>query len=695
MFAATVMLPLWVSAEENHAEDAEQLKATSKGNPRSTTNGKSNKLTADTASKYAGGALPQPAIEIIEIEPCESSEYGHGDRFAVDSCEQGLPDGYMIGKIFQRPLHNQGVCFEAIESPPVPTIYQTPDSQQNLIKKYPTPIHWTGPGLELSADVKWDQDASAAAAAYNTANGANIVIKDDPTYQVATVDSYHPQWEAFGGWPWRSSAVKQTYDSRGQQQEPGYLTDVYNFVDGPYLRPATWPWGHATHGYQKTVTWEWAIEVVSTGCRKGRYMKDQNNDDVWECYATGTNRADYTDDTYWISDIVDTIGLPAGNDFGYYDTELREHVENLPAPKQLPGSKPADCSGFLRGCESVTPFNRELAETPAVDPVPGSVSKRFPVFWRAWEMWGIHTKTVPPPGTDSVIAYLIDEKNVGWLDQTHSYYLSYYTCFAARNARPWVSWEVAVPWPRQVPVDDEFDYTKVLGDTLEPPEPQTLFGWTNHDKPTIPERESPPVHVPIPLFDAGSGASGGKTATPDGNWWAAVRSTYRTETDKNGNVTYPDCLPMGKVPVCLAETLRPWRAIWYIEPPPDNVRGAFTPTPRDVRVCAYSDGAAPLRNDEPREQRNPSPNRVPSKNYYQVVVEPPLPGQRSMMHTLPSLADKEQWVQEWLYGQGFSRHEGQDQQDPDRYCWYAWRQAQNDADGSKASWQWNGWQPPT
>ena len=695
---ATVTMPLWVAAEDNEPPvdaSVDQLVAKFSYGSRASTDPSSNKLTADTKSKHAGGSIPQPRLHKVEEEPCATSKYGSDGRFAVDSCEPGLPDGYRIGKLFQRPLHNQGVCFDKIDSPPfAPTIYEVPDSRRPLLPKYPFPSDWTTE-LYVSRDVRWDQPASAAAAAYNGANDTNIVIKDDPAYQVATYDSYHKVWEGYGAWPWRSSAVKTVYDSRQQQQEPGYL--LYLFDDGPYLSPATWPWSQVTHGYQKTVTWDWNIVVTSTGCTQGRYVKDENGDPVWECQATGTNRAFYTDTTYWHSEIVDTLGLPAGRDFSYYDTKLEKHVKALPPTKDYPGSKPPRCSGFLKGCESSFQRNTESAETPSTDPVPSRVSDRFPVFWRAWEMWGVHTKTVPPPGTDSVIAYLIDEKKVDWLDQTHSYYLSYYTCFAARNGRPWMSWEVAVPWPRQAPLDDEFNFIRVLGDTLEPPEPQTLFGWTNRDKPTIPEQESPPVHVPIPLFDVGSGITNDKEVAPDGNWWAAVRSTHRTVTDPSGDIEYLDCVPMGKVPVCLAETLRPWRAIWYIEPPPENVRNDFTPAPRDVRTCAYSDGETPLRDDQLRERRNPSPNAVPLKDYYQVVVDPPLPGQRAMMHTLPALSktDRQRWVQEWLYGQGSSRNEGQDQQDPDRYCWYAWHQAKTTQTGSRASWRWNGSRLPT
>ena len=305
--------------------------------------------------------------------------------------------------------------------------------------------------------------------------------------------------------------------------------------------------------------------------------------------------------------------------------------------------------------------------TPPVTSSARTDAALLPAFWKIYEEFGTFKENTT--GTPETIAQL-KKQGVSWLDVTRAedYTLSNYDCISARNGADFLVWKVAVPFPRLPGRPWSFMNadSAVVGDYLLPPDPQSIPGMHTASVGLDP-RAAPPVHVPMPMFDVGSGVDLSPPA-PDGNWWATVGSI-------DDEI---DCVN-ASVPICLAKAMRPWRAIWYVEPPPVGTIDPTTPrVPSDVRVCYYSDSETySLLADSPREQTNTS-------GHYQVVLDTP-PGNRSMMHTLPDLTpgDLEGWLTHWLYGTGsnLARAYGQDQVDPDRYCWYKWYQAQNDVDG--------------
>ena len=310
-----------------------------------------------------------------------------------------------------------------------------------------------------------------------------------------------------------------------------------------------------------------------------------------------------------------------------------------------------------------------------------------------WELWGDYEST-DDPVTQNILVELkegpdgdVGPLGIGWIDLNYEdYKVDYFDCYSTRNGGWDRSWRVAVPYPRKVPTSVDgrpgrSDSALVKTPVLEP-HPQSISGMFT-DSRTPRSDSAPPVHVPIPIFDIGSGVKDNPIA-PDGNWWAVVRSIPPTQDPVTLQWEYINCVDVGGIPVCLAEAYRPWRAIWYIEPPPDDVTATPQPdpTPRDVRVCAYSTSSThSLLADQSHEQANWS-------HPYQVAVDTYLPD-AAMMHTLrdsrvPYPSHLFDWLEDWLYGTGsnLARSRGQDQVDPDRYCWYKWFQAHNTFDGA-------------
>ena len=453
-------------------------------------------------------------------------------------------------------------------------------------------------------------------------------------------------------------------------------------------------------GFRKKVTWKWDFHVELWGQPEIETCTDDNNDgdtdDPGECVTTLDPSEqiidfDYSEDKFRWTPIMYNTPLSEGQPAGNYAQWLKDEVQDRNyMPLFTPATPtPLDlgCFSGYQNCSQTASHSLtvEREKTPEARS-PYTEGTNVPAFWTMFENWGTHVETLRQDQDEGVINDLttVKKQGVKWLDLTQDpaatpqklYSMSYFNCQIARNGGTLWAWKVGVPFPRYPGANrDLSDYTDaIVGAPIEPPEPQSLPGLKNEisESSQWNAQQAIPVHIPVPLYDIGSGASAGTTASPDGNWWATVGSIPDEA----------DCAQMGFVPVCLAQTARPWRAIWYIEPPPTNPLAAFDPTPRDVRVCGYSTSSLSFLNDTPREIDT-------AASHYQVDADTRIGDRGSMMHRLDrartgtATTAIRTWLQKWLYGTGTvqSRHRGQDQQNPDRYCWYQWNQAQNRDDG--------------
>ena len=577
-------------------------------------------------------------------------------------------DGYAYGYNINNNLENQRVCFSELREDPEPSVY--------FIENRKVPVNTTltltqALVLGLPNPNVFGEPLDDAITQYNADRTVDIggVQTADAAYEVATI----PDYSNTGYVNLRGSLV-QYYD----WPYTAYPPDMGNGK----IHPIRMRWSEDVMGMDRTDTWTWTwtwtVDVYNTydtcypypdppggewcGTVRGAYQFSYN--------TTTSRSASAETPTHTQANPPLGPGLSPWN----YFNALWLRTNNEPAPSQPAApNRRVPCSGT--SCSS----SLDSTDVTYQKGAPSWFDARtdwdyLPAFWKVYQEYGIRDRT--EQGNAEHITQLSNQ-GVDWLDpaRAEDYQITYFLCEAARNGGVFEAWEVGVPFPRLGPSSWTFTTADnaVAGNYLLPPDPQSIPGM--HTALHTPGAQSaPPVHVPVPLFDVGSGVNL-NPPTPDGEWWATV-GTIDDEMD---------CVN-ATVPICLAKATRPWRAIWYIEAPPSasvfttggQIPSTHPRTPSDVRACYYSNSAtANLLDDIPVESSS-------SGGEYQVAVPVPA-GAGSMMHTLPGLSDnaKIEWLTDWLYGTGsnLARAYGQDQVDPDRYCWYKWYQAQNDLDG--------------
>ena len=640
--------------------------------------------TADPDSPYV---TPRPALDVIARwnNSTHTEELGEVPCVGFDTIGGLVPenicasyDGYVFGWQVNNHLRNQRVCFDTIGEDPEPSIYYVKDvdisnRDDELSPSDATELLINGVGYPAP----YGEPLTDAVRHFNRDRNPDIggVEPADRLYDVATIPNYVPRRGVIPIVNWSVDYYHWPYTA--------YPPDMGNGVIWPTERV----WSDDLLGMDRTDRWTWQWRYVVT-----RYERE------WECvpnptpldpdnmdcrWVVGDVRSGYPRNvtlraSAWNSTPVFTEGDPPlgpGRDPGDYFSAIWTRTDNEPIPRPpAPSRRSPNCTSPY--CTSSYIGANVIYDKGSVDWFDaGTVTVGLPAFWKVWQEWGTHEQD--DPASEELITQLANQ-GVGGLDPTRGkeYQISYYTCEVARNGEVIEAWVVGLPFPRLAPSIWTFTTADnaVVGDYVLPPDPQSPPGLrtANADPPM---QAAPPVHVPVPLYDIGSGMNL-HPPSPDGGWWATV-GTIDDETD---------CLNAG-VRICLAKALRPWRAVWYIEPPPPvsviTSTGLIPTThpraPSDVRVCYYTDdGALPgVLSDQPREGSG-------SGSGYEVSV--PVPGNAgAMIHALHSagLADKRSWLTDWLYGSGpnLARAYGQDQVDPDRYCWYKWYQAQNDSDG--------------
>lgn len=392
-------------------------------------------------------------------------------------------------------------------------------------------------------------------------NNLRVAYLEPPIERIPDGTGLNEHWE----WPYAARLAVNVY--RAKKLDPAnprllrlakeLKLDPYN-LDGskPHveIHPArvleTWP----TLAFTRTVTWTWRVSITTTRC--GIDSSQYNNgcpiQDQYDHVDTYTTETDWSPD-----EPLNSYGGPnPGEDIGFFKKEFIDAVKAMRPVRISPCGGTANCSAGVT----------HTYDTGPVRVAGDEIGGEFPIFWEVLEMWGIYTPRERLKTKDGAEAIVMDlatgkltdgKKKVSWLHQEYSYNLDYFTCWSAINGQPLKSWEMALPWPRKDPKAVRIRDNAVVGKQLIPPDPRSFVGWTNQQNPTIPDEESPPVHVPLPLYDAGSGAGGGigkapagqeGFASPDGNWWASVGSIRPLKHPLTGDLAHLLCYQMGKVP---------------------------------------------------------------------------------------------------------------------------------------------------
>ena len=644
----------------------------------------------------------------VELVPCVDIDE-HDQRVPREICSS-FQNGYSKGVKVWDHYDNQRVCFSVVGPSPEPTQYRITD-----IEDYPvilTPVQ----SAELYGRYppRTDQPLGLAVTRFNFLPDPDVdaVYPHHANFPVATVENYASRGSPpnkYYEWPY------SLYQGNGvpvpDRNSPPVAFDRH-------IRPTHHTWNKNILGYKKDVYFRFEWTWTRTGWDSSTHCVDvwdpdagpidpitglPTGEDVEVCTdVQGPEQSTSHSDEKWANDTSPTISTtnptePAGQPASVYADNMETQVRNFVVPTpSVTVPTPTNCpydtctSSWTLVTDSVTDYPTDPQPTTA-----GYLFEDLPAFWQAWELWGERFKT-EDPGSKEILIKLKEgddgdtgPRGIGWIFLENDYKIDYFDCYSTRNGGYIQRWQVAVPYPRQPATltnltpgaaSDALVNTPIL-----PPHPQSISGMFT-DSHTPGAQSAPPVHVPIPIFDIGSGVFDSPTA-PDGNKWAIVRSIPETFNTTTLSWEYPECVDVNGIPVCLALALRPWRAIWYIEPPPVKVLDPTPPdpTPKDVRACAYSTSStSSLLSDAPLEQTNTNPT-------YQVVVDTRLSDNAAMMHTLQDLNSSpstqpglEQWLTDWLYGTGsnLARAYGQDQVNPDRYCWYKWYQAHNLIDGA-------------
>lgn len=613
--------------------------------------------------------------EVLAYTPC----VGYGEvagRVPENICASY--DGYTHGFNINNNLENQRVCFSELSEDPQPSKYFI---AHNLNDDVVPPMNaMLAFQLGLFYPPPFGEDLGDAIGQYNR----------DRLYDITGPDLAHESYEV---------ATIPNYSSTGLINLRGGMIEYYDWPYTAYppdggngkVHPTRLRWSKPVMGMQKEDEWEWTwwwrVTIYDTREHCVTDLLPPYTETCWDVrgvalysYTATTGRSAYN------STPVIKVGSPPEPPGQYpyvYYNAVYERTALYPIPQPRAPRIDVYCDslscGSSRFATNITHYPGTPQELDA-----GPDVAWLPSFWKVYQEFG----TSLGPAVQATAEHITQLKNQGinWLDDTRAteYQINYFDCKSARNGRVFKAWKVGVPFPRLAPKPWDFTTADnaVVGDYLLPPNPQSLPGLHTASVPLDP-MAAIPVHIPVPLFDIGSGINinppgPGRVSTPDGNWWATVGS-IADETD---------CLD-ASVPICLAKATRPWRAIWYIEPPPDpsvltptgQVPASHPRTPTDVRICYYSDSdTSPFLGDDHIEQDLGSSD-------YQVAVRRD-PDHRAMMHTLLGMSTSNPsavgtWLTSWLYGTGAvkSRHLGQDQVNPDRYCWYQWYQAQNDTDG--------------
>ena len=644
---------------------------------------------ADT--RYVPEHAPVDIHVDIELVPCQFLvvKWGLVPRDICDTYDQG----YSIGIKIPDDYNNQNVCFSEVSEAPDPsgfrisdieifspiltyvqaaTIYgRAPDPRTDRTGNLPLAV--TDYNRDVNPDIPWTdpmhvsfkvphienyQTIGGGSNAYRLwdyglfqGNGVAVPVRPTPNDYAFPVKPTHNEWS-----------------------EP--ILAWWKYVD--YY----WDWSGTIRGWD----WDWYLLCIQTD-RFGNCTRS-----VWTRRPGTTRTASWTDSDHvrLYTRKVSTTGLPEGEPFDTYDRELKRIVKNEVSHPSRPSRSPNVPCPFDH-CFGRRTTSTVLTETKH-DPVrtsDGTLSAELPAFWQIWELWGDRIPPTESPGSDTILVKLktghdgdVGPRGIGWIDLGHDYKIDYFWCYSSRNGGWIEAWVAALPYPRRPGTHTNFpgDFGQ-LTTPLQKPHPQTISGM-HTDTFTPHPQSAPSVHIPIPIFDTGSNVNE-NVIGPDGNWWAVAKTSDTGWDPVLGDFDYSECIDYGGIPVCLAEAYRPWRAVWYVEPPPEDVRaGGVDPAPRDVLICAYSDSdTSSLLADQPREPT------VGSHNSYKVRVRPTV-GNRSMMHTLQDmkasdLSGLREWLTDLLYGTGtnLARAYGQDQVDPDRYCYYKWWQASNDMDG--------------